>query len=76
MAGLLEKIPYAVLIPITVFMLLAPFKPMPHVLEKLIMLKEGTLSRPLDIFDLCYHLSPLVLLIIKVRVQNRLKRAP
>ena len=76
MAGLLEKIPYAVLIPITVFMLLAPFQPMPHVLEKLIMLKEGTLSRPLDIFDLCYHLSPLVLLIIKVRVQKGLKRAP
>lgn len=76
MAGLLEKIPYAVLIPITVFMLLAPFKPMPHVLEKLIMLKEGTLSRPLDIFDLCYHLSPLVLLIIKVRVQKNPKRAP
>lgn len=46
MAGLLEKIPYAVLIPITVFMLLAPFKPMPHVLEKLIMLKEGTLPVP------------------------------
>lgn len=71
MTGLLEKIPYAVLIPITVFMLLAPFKPMPHVLEKLIMLKEGALSRPLDIFDLCYHLSPLVLLIIKVRAKKR-----
>ena len=76
MTGLLEKIPYVVLIPITLLMLLAPFKPMPHVLEKLIMLKEGTLSRPLDIFDLCYHLSPLVLLIIKVRVQKNPKRAP
>ena len=73
MTVLLEKIPYVVLIPITVFMLLAPFKPMPHVLEKLIMLKEGALSRPLDIFDLCYHLSPLVLLIIKVRAQKRQK---
>lgn len=72
--ALLEKIPYAVLIPITVFMLLAPFKPMPHVLEKLIMLKQGILSQPMDIFDLCYHLSPLALLIIKVRAQKRRKK--
>ncbi|MDX2451639.1 hypothetical protein [Desulfosarcina sp.] len=71
MVNLLKKIPYAVLIPLTVFMLLAPFKPMPHVLEKLIMLKEGTLSRPIDIFDLIYHLAPLVILIGKVRVHKR-----
>lgn len=71
MALLLEKIPYVVLIPLTVFMLLAPFKPMPHVLEKLIMLKQGALSRPIDIFDLFYHLAPLVILIIKVLVQKR-----
>ena len=66
----LEKIPYALLIPLTVFMLLAPFKPMPHVLEKLIMLKSGTLSRPVDIFDLFYHLAPLGLLIVKVYIQK------
>ena len=39
-------------------MILAPFKPMPHVLEKLIMLKNGTLTKPIDIFDLFYHLIP------------------
>ena len=70
MARWLEKIPYALLIPLTVFMLLAPFKPMPHLLEKLIMLKAGTLSRPVDIFDLFYHLAPLVLLIVKVWVHK------
>jgi hypothetical protein len=47
-------------------MLLAPFRPMPHVLEKLIMLKNGTLHRPIDIFDLFYHLIPLALLLLKV----------
>jgi len=47
-------------------MLMLPFKPMPHVLEKLIMLKNGTLSKPMDIFDLFYHLIPTVLLIIKI----------
>jgi hypothetical protein len=47
-------------------MLLAPFKPMPHVLEKLIMLKNGTLTRPIDIFDLFYHLIPTIILLLKI----------
>ena len=73
MISVLNKIPYAVLIPLTVFMLLAPFKPMPHVLEKLIMIKEETLSRPIDIFDLIYHLAPLAVLIGKVSLHQRHK---
>jgi hypothetical protein len=47
-------------------MLVAPIKPMPHVIEKILMLTNGTLSRPLDIFDLFYHLFPLMLLALKV----------
>ena len=66
MLNLLDKISYTILIVIAVFMLLAPFKPMPHVLEKLLMLKNGTLHRPIDIFDLFYHLAPLALLAMKV----------
>ena len=66
MTRLLDQIPYAVLIPVAVVMLLAPFRPVPHVVEKLIMLKNGTLIRPMDIFDLCYHLVPLALLIVKL----------
>jgi hypothetical protein len=46
-------------------MILLPFKPMPHFVEKLIMLKNGTLKKPTDIFDLFYHSAPLILLIIK-----------
>lgn len=66
MLNWLDNIPYLLLIALAVFMLLAPFKPMPHVVEKLIMLKNGTLSKPLDIFDLFYHLVPTVLLVIKI----------
>ncbi len=65
MLNFLDKISYTILIIIAVFMLLAPFKPMPHVLEKLMMLKNGTLHRPIDIFDLFYHLAPLALLAMK-----------
>ncbi len=71
MIGVLKKIPYAVLIPMTVLMLLTPFTPMPHVLEKLIMIKEGRLSRPIDVFDLIYHLAPLAILIGKVLAHKR-----
>ena len=65
MLKLLDSIPYLPLILLAVFMLLAPFRPMPHVLEKLIMLKNGTLTRPLDIFDLFFHLVPSAFLLLK-----------
>ncbi len=68
----LDKIPYLPLIIVTLVMLLAPVRPMPHVLEKLLMLKNGTLNRPIDIFDLFFHLAPLVLLVVKIiRSQSR-----
>jgi hypothetical protein len=63
---LIDRIPYILLILLAVFMLLAPFRPMPHVVEKLIMLKNGTLNRPIDIFDLFYHLIPTLLLALKI----------
>jgi len=66
MGSFLDKIPYSFLIFFAIFMLLLPFRPMPHVVEKLIMLRKGTLARPIDIFDLFYHLIPTILLVIKI----------
>jgi hypothetical protein len=66
MWNFIDKIPYTLLIIFTVFMLLAPFRPMPHVIEKLIMFKNGTLHRPIDIFDLFYHLIPMIVLLMKL----------
>jgi hypothetical protein len=63
---LIHKIPYSVLIIIAVLTLLAPFSPMPHLVEKLILLKAGNLSRPLDIFDLFFHSAPTIVLILKL----------
>jgi len=63
---ILDKIPYTLLVFFAVFMLLAPFRPMPHVVEKLMMLKDGTLSKPIDIFDLFYHLIPSIILLVKL----------
>jgi hypothetical protein len=66
MWAILDKIPYSILIVIAVLMILAPFRPMPHVLEKLIMLKNGTLTKPIDIFDLFFHLIPTIILLLNV----------
>ncbi len=72
MLKLLDQIPYIVLIAAAVLMLLAPVKPVPHVVEKLIMLKKGVLTRPIDIFDLFFHLFPTLLLIAKI-VRDQMK---
>lgn len=73
MLSWLDHIPYAVLILFALFMLMAPFRPMPHVVEKLIMLKNGTLSKPLDIFDLLYHIAPTIVLVLKMIRTYQLK---
>ncbi|GIX06084.1 MAG: hypothetical protein KatS3mg115_0487 [Candidatus Poribacteria bacterium] len=62
----LLSVPYRVLVPFAVLLLLSPFYPEPHVLQKLRMLRAGTLRRPVDILDLLLHLSLFVLLIAKV----------
>lgn len=62
----LDKIPYPLLIVLSLTLGLAPFTPMPHLVEKISMLLAGELARPVDIFDLVMHGSPVVLLIAKV----------
>lgn len=49
----------------------APFVPEPHVWEKLKMLADGTLSKPIDIFDLLLHGTPWILLVIKLTRLNK-----
>lgn len=62
----LDKIPVTTLIIISLTLGLAPFAPEPHVWEKLKMLADGTLTRPIDIFDLFLHGTPWLLLILKL----------
>jgi hypothetical protein len=50
----------------TILLGLAPFYPEPHLVEKLRMLSSGTLTRPLDIFDLLMHATPGLLLVVKL----------
>lgn len=62
----LDRIPYSVIVPFAVFLGLAPFVPEPHLWEKLKMLAAGTLTRPIDIFDLVLHGAAPLLLVLKL----------
>lgn len=45
---------------------LAPFVPEPHLVEKLRMLTDGELARPIDVFDLVLHGAPWALLVLRL----------
>ncbi|RKZ37818.1 MAG: RND transporter [Gammaproteobacteria bacterium] len=62
----LEKLPWELLILGSLTLGLAPFIPEPHLIEKIRMLLQGTLSRPIDIFDLFMHGAFPVLLLLKI----------
>jgi len=67
----IRELPFPVLIVASVLMLGAPFVPEPHLLEKAQMAMNGTLTRPIDLFDVAWHLLPTVLLIWKAVLWRR-----
>ena len=66
MLSFLDRIPFTFFIAVCASLGLAPFFPVPHIWEKLMMLMNGTLARPVDIFDLVMHGTPWVLLVLKI----------
>ena len=62
---LFDSIPFSVLIVLCLTLGLAPFTPEPHLWEKLKMLATGTLTKPIDIFDMLMHGAPWLVLILK-----------
>lgn len=66
MLKILDRVPLPALLITAVLLGLAPMVPEPHLVEKIRMLSLGTLSRPVDIFDLLMHASAPLLLIAKV----------
>jgi hypothetical protein len=62
----LDNLPLIPLVIAALLLGLAPFAPQPHLVEKLRMLIDGTLSRPIDIFDLLLHGTLPVLLLVRL----------
>jgi hypothetical protein len=62
----LIKFPIFPLAIMSLMLGMAPFVPEPHLLEKLKMLMAGDLVKPIDIFDLIMHATPVTLLVLKL----------
>ncbi|MGC2856623.1 hypothetical protein ACM64Y_14205 [Novispirillum sp. DQ9] len=76
MLALLDRLPFGLLLLIAALLGTAPLTPEPHVVEKLRMLGQGTLTRPLDIFDLLMHGVPILLALAKAARLIQLRRRP
>ena len=71
----LDHIAWKWLLLLAVWMAVAPITPEPHLVEKLRLLSQGSLTRPMDIFDLFFHLAPLGLVALKYRHEKRRPKA-
>ncbi|MDQ6983638.1 MAG: hypothetical protein Q9M44_02875 [Ghiorsea sp.] len=65
MRNFIVNIPYWLLVVMAIFLALSPFQPEPHLVQKFDMLMAGNLTKPLDLFDVLWHLLPVGLLISK-----------
>lgn len=74
MIALLDRLPLGPLLLIGGLLALSPFVPEPHLVEKLRMLSQGALTRPLDIFDLIFHAVPALLIVAKLARVGYLRR--
>ncbi len=71
----IETMPTAVLAVGAGLLLLAPFVPEPHLVEKFRMFQSGALHKPLDIADVFVHLSGVIILLMHLG-RRALRRPP
>jgi hypothetical protein len=70
----LDRLPWTWLLLLAAGLAIAPITPEPHLIEKLRMLAQASLVRPLDIFDLALHATPLLIVALKLWRQWRASR--
>ncbi|MGL6111276.1 MAG: hypothetical protein ACRC2B_14375 [Rubrivivax sp.] len=70
----LDRLPWIWVLLLAAWMGIAPVTPEPHLVEKLRLLAQGELVRPLDILDLAMHATPLLLAGLKLWRQWRAHR--
>jgi len=69
----IDRVPLGILLVLAVWMCIAPWPaaPEPHLVEKLRMLGNGTLSKPIDWFDLVWHaIFPALAVVRLVRMRR------
>ncbi len=62
----LQSVPWSLTLLVGAALALAPFSPEPHLWEKLKMWHAGNLQRAVDMFDLAFHASGLMLIALKL----------
>ncbi len=75
MMAWLDRFPLKWLVPLALWLAVAPIVPEPHLVEKIRMLAHGSLVRPIDIFDLLLHSLPLALLGLRLWRDAQRRRA-
>jgi formate hydrogenlyase subunit 3/multisubunit Na+/H+ antiporter MnhD subunit len=72
LGDLIDRAPMVWVAGLAIWLAVAPIVPEPHLVDKWRMLSQGTLTRPLDVFDLLLHTVPLLVLLAKlVRARTR-----
>lgn len=61
-----DKIPLVPLVGVAMLLAVLPLHSTPHLFEKLNMLVQSALVKPIDIFDLFMHGAPAALLFIRL----------
>ncbi len=72
----LDKIPLSPLLIVAVVLATLPVVPEPHLWEKLKLLADGSLSRPIDIADMLMHGVLLIPLAMKLMRMRQLRMKP
>lgn len=62
----IDRIPKWLLVVVAIYLAGAPFVPEPHLTEKWRLFLNGSLSKPIDMFDFFLHTTPLVVLAIRL----------
>ncbi len=62
--SLIEQLNWGIVVVLCATLGLAPFTP-PHIVEKISMLVNGDLIKPMDWFDLLFHGFPWIILFLK-----------
>ncbi len=76
MMAWLDRFPLKLLVVLALWLAVAPVVPEPHLVEKLRMLAQGTLSKPIDIFDLLLHTVPIAMLVLRLWRDAQRRRPP
>ncbi|WP_396587663.1 hypothetical protein [Bermanella sp. R86510] len=71
--GFIEQLPFTPLLIISIYLLFAPFMSEPHLWQKSKWLINGNTFALIDVFDVVFHLFPVILFLWRALLRKRAK---